>query len=653
MLLQSNKQVVETSDIGETFNFQIKTNSKAFDILIDKLYSNKIAAVIREISTNAYEAHQMVGKEDVPFMVILPNYNCQEFIVRDYGPGLTPNQIKKIYTVLFESTKDNSNNLGGCFGLGSKSPFAYQDSFTITSFINGIAHYYTVFRNNERIPTVKYIGEAETTEENGIEVKVPVRSADITEFKNSAQNIYKWFKTKPKVMGQAGLSLDRLKPTISGDKWEYRYDPYGRSYAVMANVAYEIPSSLQIQNGIVMFFDIGEVEPEPSRESLSLNNQTKKAILDRLELIKKECTEEVQKKIDKCDNFWDFTAAVESLESVPFVNKSSLKWHNPATKTDMQYGHKFTFDRTKLELKEQINTKSINEIWGYSFQASGGTVFIEDDNPKFKAGRLRTLHYDRSKTTVYHFPAGSRDLVKKTFLVPDSYIHLLSSIVPEKTATRSSGYGKTKVVKFKKSVSYKDYNSRYWEDCKIDVKNESGYYVPTYNNHIVFNNNNINASVISNIRDQIGDTTEFYGFRSSIKANSNWTNYLDHLVKLINDYISKNTVLQYKEIAEKWRTISSTYSGYGNLIANMKMMKTKNFDEILKEVSFISKAESDYNFLKSFRENVSKLGIEVKTTYKSTIEDDLETIRKKYPLLNSYLFNSKDKSELFHYMNNK
>ena len=64
---------VVSRGVGKVHEFVIKANAKAFDTLIAGLYSNKIKAVIRELSTNAYEAHQMLKIEHKPFNVKLPS----------------------------------------------------------------------------------------------------------------------------------------------------------------------------------------------------------------------------------------------------------------------------------------------------------------------------------------------------------------------------------------------------------------------------------------------------------------------------------------------------------------------------------------------------------------------------------------------------
>ena len=118
-------------------------SAKAFSILSSGLYANKIRAIIRELSTNAYDSHVAAGCADRPFEVHLPTSLEPWFSVRDYGVGLSHQQVVNIYTTYFESTKTGSNDFVGALGLGSKSPFSYTENFGVTAVQNGHMGVYT------------------------------------------------------------------------------------------------------------------------------------------------------------------------------------------------------------------------------------------------------------------------------------------------------------------------------------------------------------------------------------------------------------------------------------------------------------------------------------------------------------------------------
>ena len=114
-----------------------------FSILRSNIYSDKMLAVVREYSTNGWDGHILAGTPDRPLKVTLPTSLAPVFKVRDFGVGLSEESVLNIYTTYGESTKESSNDFNGTFGLGSKSAFAYGNSFDIISFFEGTKTMYT------------------------------------------------------------------------------------------------------------------------------------------------------------------------------------------------------------------------------------------------------------------------------------------------------------------------------------------------------------------------------------------------------------------------------------------------------------------------------------------------------------------------------
>ena len=136
MKLADRTLEIHSSGIKSANQFSISQNAKMYKILSDSLYSDKIMAVIRELSTNAYDAH-IAAKNKNSFKVTLPTQTNPSFKVRDFGTGLSQTDMEELYTTYGASNKNDSNDFVGCLGLGSKSPFAYTKSFSSVSFYNG------------------------------------------------------------------------------------------------------------------------------------------------------------------------------------------------------------------------------------------------------------------------------------------------------------------------------------------------------------------------------------------------------------------------------------------------------------------------------------------------------------------------------------
>jgi len=79
----------------------LQTSSKnlahIFSILRNQLYSDKILAVVREYCTNAMDANIDAGVPDCPIQVSIPNAFSPFFKVRDFGKGLSEEQVYNIF----------------------------------------------------------------------------------------------------------------------------------------------------------------------------------------------------------------------------------------------------------------------------------------------------------------------------------------------------------------------------------------------------------------------------------------------------------------------------------------------------------------------------------------------------------------------------
>ena len=119
--------------------FSVEANPVIFSILSQSLYKNPLEAVIRELSSNALDAHIAAGIENtVPIEINLPTALTPYIEVIDHGVGMSGDFILNSFSSFGTSTKrDKDSKAIGGFGIGAKSPFAISTSFTITSVHKG------------------------------------------------------------------------------------------------------------------------------------------------------------------------------------------------------------------------------------------------------------------------------------------------------------------------------------------------------------------------------------------------------------------------------------------------------------------------------------------------------------------------------------
>jgi hypothetical protein len=304
------------SNVGEIGEFRIRNSAKAFSILSSGLYANKIRAIIRELSCNAVDSHTAAGNTDTPFDVHLPNQLEPWFSIRDYGTGLSHDQVTNIYTTYFESTKTDSNAFIGALGLGSKSPFSYTDNFTVTAIQNGKKGIYSAFINGEGVPSIAQMMTEDTDEPSGVEVKFSVNDQyDYSKFREEARQVYTYFKLRPVISGASNFEFRNVeyesKDIIPG---VHSHRSGSRSVAVMGNIAYpiEVPNAEAslgdlrqlLSCGLEIHFNIGEVDFQASREGLSYIPSTIEAIKAKLSALNSALTTVLTKEADAIENKW-------------------------------------------------------------------------------------------------------------------------------------------------------------------------------------------------------------------------------------------------------------------------------------------------------------------------------------------------------------
>ena len=271
MKMNTNLRLVE-NNATTTKDFTIQASGKMFHMVISGLYSNKPQSITREIWSNAFDAHAMVGKETEPFLVTFPTALSPTFSCRDFGPGIAHGDMEGFYTVLGHSTKENTNTAVGKWGVGRMSPMSYTDTFSVVSYHKGEVSYYAVQLGPDGSPQLHVLAPPQfTTEPDGLEVSFPVKRQDIDAFQKAAELVSYGFSVPPRVTNSKEKEFSQVNKIFEGkDFYLYEDRKLSGAYAQMGCVMYPIPLSyLPRMMNIVYKFDIGDLEVTASRESLS------------------------------------------------------------------------------------------------------------------------------------------------------------------------------------------------------------------------------------------------------------------------------------------------------------------------------------------------------------------------------------------------
>ena len=152
----------------------LNVNSLTFKTLIDGIYNNKLGAVIREISSNARDAHIKSENTD-PFEIILDTNNSNlvtKMTIKDYGNGLTKEEMIKYLCTLNSSSKRDSNDFIGFLGIGSKSPFSLVNNYNFTSYKDNNKIVLNFFRADNETPHYDIVTEPSDVNVNSVECNI-------------------------------------------------------------------------------------------------------------------------------------------------------------------------------------------------------------------------------------------------------------------------------------------------------------------------------------------------------------------------------------------------------------------------------------------------------------------------------------------------
>jgi sensor histidine kinase regulating citrate/malate metabolism len=116
---QNNDDYVDINDEDSVeASIDVNNISHIFDLL-SNMYRDNYGSIVREISSNCFDAHRDAGLDDDEPIVISKKYDdtYNSYICfRDFGKGMSPEFMKTTYMSYGKSTKKETNNQLGMYG---------------------------------------------------------------------------------------------------------------------------------------------------------------------------------------------------------------------------------------------------------------------------------------------------------------------------------------------------------------------------------------------------------------------------------------------------------------------------------------------------------------------------------------------------------
>jgi len=188
-----------------------------------------------------------------------------------------------------------------------------------------------------------HLGDTQTDEPNGLEVRVDVKPEDTRTFIERAADVYQWFDVKPTT--NVELNYRKYKKLTETPKWfiygddkaaGYYYARHYKTLLVMGGVAYTIDHDELDRNmlnlPLVVTAPLGVVSITPGRESLSYDNHTVKWLKETFDAVKQELSTQLldgvtgtdyERAVTLVDKYRKLTYELQACATLPKSFKAS------------------------------------------------------------------------------------------------------------------------------------------------------------------------------------------------------------------------------------------------------------------------------------------------------------------------------------------
>ena len=318
MIIEQQKQatIIQHGIVeDDTIKMSLDLDSTGFimQMLSKSLYSDPIGSLIRESVSNALDSHRKI-KTTSPIIVNFESIEGKyEFSVEDKGIGLNHEDVVNIISKYGKSTKRNDNTQIGGWGLGIKSPLAYNNSFFLVCRKDGVERKYMMYEGEDK-NSIDLLYESKTTESNGVKIIVPVDYSDRWDFINKIKEQLCYFQNV--YFNVPDISNDF---TISREK-DFQYStlcPDNYLHMTLDDVYYPLDYKAlgieRIKFPVALKFSLTDgIYPLPNRESIRYTKESIELIKAKITALADYYVNIYNKEVKDCNNPLDYYKALRN-----------------------------------------------------------------------------------------------------------------------------------------------------------------------------------------------------------------------------------------------------------------------------------------------------------------------------------------------------
>lgn len=432
MQISQTASVLESTDRYSRKEFGLGDASIIL-MLLTQQYGRPIQTLVQEYICNARDANRDVDQTR-PIEITIPTRSRSIFEVRDFGKGISPEQMVDVFINIGSSTKREDNNQTGGFGIGAKSAWSYTDKFNVIVFQNGkkrtyVAHYSSDPEN----PSIKkgYLDsiydcitdeiDEDTDEADGVLIQVPCKHSDAAAFQIAVERAVQFWDVGERptirtyesdgVTREVALSYPILLDKM--DQFEVYEGDHNRFYLLIDGIPYEAPSewygyyySLTDTSLSTLFkkakgipclrIPTGSLWIPPTRESVSNDEANKQIVTKMAKAILSKFDLEISHKIKQDGTLKDFFNSIGTVSKA--YNLESMYYYLDYTVDlrSMFLSHKdivaTTYEYKKVNVRKQEENKQV--------ELKEDRLYLDGDyNLTQISSRVRQYLYDSNKST--------------------------------------------------------------------------------------------------------------------------------------------------------------------------------------------------------------------------------------------------------------
>ena len=470
-----NNTSQHTTTITKAADFGINDDdlSHIMGILRSQIYSDKLMAVIREYSTNATDANIEAGIPNQPIQVHLPTLAEPYISFRDFGSGLSDDQVTTLYTKYGASTKRDSNSYTGCLGIGCKAGFAYGDNFKIITYRKDKVQTWLARIDESKRGTISLLcTETNTSNKTGTEISVSIRREDIENCVEKAQKLFKYWDIAP----ICNIVLPKVELIEDNEEWALvklkpqHYYHKASAKLIMGNIVYPIDKSQISENSgllqhecVLIKAPVGAVDVAANREALEYTNRTKDSLIAMVHNLLSDCILNITKSIKDAPT--RVTASINATKydevfdhNILTKIKSAAKWNNLPLITNLRFHN----NKTTCHSMNQVWSSGTDKVYRNKRDKevrsmrlkNNSHICVYDDTKYAEANatrRVRTLQSQNSNVNdaeYYVLPKSCIDVVEPKLTTAD-YVDLdtITPLKANRTTITSTVNGNTKKVR--------------------------------------------------------------------------------------------------------------------------------------------------------------------------------------------------------------